>query len=412
MPVYDSPIRAVIPSSDAIEIHRNTPNPVYTGRISISRSFGRLALASVAAIAVAAAACSPPARGAASPSPHAARGSAAGVPVLTWHAFAERPATRGNLTETYTRFEEMLAFLKRHHFRSVFPDQVKPGADRRRMVVLTFDDGTAEQLRAAEIMERYGFRGVFFVIPERAGRGDARYLDTAGIARLARAGHRIAPHGYAHRSMATFPDEVQASLQRSAGMIAQQAAQPPADADFAFPFGHYTTGVARALEGSYRYLHTVDPGYWDGASPLLPRMLLMSDVDLRLFERYVLGGAAYRPAWRPLGEPGELADSVPFLAPGGRVPRDVQVFAVTADAANRSYVTHPAGADIHVRGDTAWFDVAAYMRRNYPPGRAVISYALVVPDGRRVRYLAPGMLTWVREPTSVPPPGRAPVQPH
>jgi len=360
------------------------------------------------AIAITAAACAPTGRGAASPSPGTARGSAAGIPVLTWHGFAERTPARGNLTSTYARFEEMLAFLKRHHFRSVFPDEVKPGMDRRRMVVLTFDDGTAEQLRAAEIMERYGFRGVFFVIPERAGRGDGRYLDTAGIARLARAGHRIAPHGWAHRSMATFPDEVQASLQRSAAAIAQQAAQPPADADFAFPFGHYDTGVARALAGSYRYLHTVDPGYWDGSSPLLPRMLLMSDVDLRLFEDYVLGGAAYHPPWRLLGQPGALADSVPFLAPGGRVPRDVQVFAVTADAQNRSYVTHPARADIRVRGDTAWFDVAAYMRRNYPPGRAVISYALVIPDGRRVRYLAPGMLTWVHEPTPPTPPPSAP----
>lgn len=376
------------------------------GHLAIQRPLRRLALAFVAAVA--AAACSPAARGAANPSPAAARGSAAGIPVLTWHAFSERPATRGNLTETFTRFEEMLAFLKRHHFRSVFPDQVRPGADRRRMVVLTFDDGTAEQLRAAEIMERYGFRGVFFVIPERAGRGDGRYLDTAGIARLARAGHRVAPHGYAHRSMATFPDEVQATLQRSAAMIAQQAAQPPADADFAFPFGHYDTGVAREVGGAYRYLHTVDPGYWDGSSPLLPRMLLMSDVRLGLFEDYVLGGGAYRPAWRLLGEPGALADSVPFLAPGGRVPRDVQVFAVTADAQNRSYVTHPARDDIRVRGDTAWFDVAAYMRRTYPPGRAVISYALVVPDGRGVRYLTPGMLTWVREPTAPTPPPSAP----
>jgi len=358
-----------------------------------------------AALCVVVAACGAGARGGANPAPVA--GSEAGIPVLTWHGFAERHPERGNLTSTYADFERWMAFLRRHHFRSVFPDQVRPGDDRRRMVVLTFDDGTAEQVRAAEIMERYGFRGVFFVIPDRTDRGGARYLDSAAVTRLARAGHRIAPHGYSHRSMAIIPAEVDSTLLRSAAMIARQSAQPPMDADFAFPFGHYTAEVARTVGGAYRYLHTVDPGYWDGRDPLLPRLLLMSDVDPRIYQGYVLGGARYRPVLRPLTEPGAVADSVAFLAPRGFVPRGVHVFAVTADADNRSYVTHPAADFVRVRGDTVWLDLAGYMRRTYPPGRAVISYALVVRDGRHIRYLTPGLLTWLRDPATVPPPGRA-----
>lgn len=366
------------------------------------RWWRRMALAVVCA---GAAGCSPGMRGGAGPAPVAA--SEAGIPVLTWHGFAEQLPPRGNLTATYTEFERMMAFLARHRFRSVFPDQVRPGDDRRRMVVLTFDDGTVEQLRAAEIMERHGFRGVFFVIPDRAGRGDARYLDSAAVTRLARAGHRVAPHGFAHRSMAIDPGEVEATLRHAAGMIARQSAQPPMDADFAFPFGHYTAAVARRVGGAFRYLHTVDPGYWDGASPLLPRLLLMSDVDPRVYRDYLLGGARDRPVLRPLTEAGEVADSVAFLAPRGFDPRHVQVFAVTADANDRSYVTHPAGDFLRMRGDTAWLNLAGYMRRTYPPGRAVISYALVTRHGRRVRYLTPGLLHWLRDPATVPPPGRA-----
>jgi len=360
------------------------------------------------ALAAALAACAPASRPGAGPAP---AGSDAAIPVLAWHAFADTPSGRGNLTEPYARFERMLGFLQRHGFRSVFPDQVKPGDDRRRMVILTFDDGTAEQLRAAEMLERHGFRGIFFVIPDRAARGDPRYLDSAGVARLARAGHRVAPHGYAHRSMAIDTAEVANTLRLSAAAISRQAARPPADADFAFPFGHYTAAVARSTGASFRYLHTVDPGYWDGSDPLLPRLLLMTDVDLRLYQRFVLGGARYRPAWGMVTGAGAVADSVAFRAPGGRVPRDIQVFAVTADASNRSYVTHPAAEFIRVRGDTAWLDVAAYMRRVYPPGRAVISYALVTGTGRHMRYLTPGLLTWVRDPASVPPPGRAAAPP-
>lgn len=364
---------------------------------------GRLIV--LAALGVVAAACGAGAGAGMNPSPVAP--SEAGIPVLTWHGFAERHPARGNLTATYADFERMMIFLRRHGFRSVFPDQVRPGEDRRRMVVLTFDDGTAEQVRAAEIMERYGYRGVFFVIPARTDRGDARFLDSAVVTRLARAGHRIAPHGFAHRSMAIIPAEVDSTLLRSAAMIARQSAQPPMDADFAFPFGHYTADVARRVGSAYRYLHTVDPGYWDGRSALLPRLLLMSDVDPRVFEDYVLGGARYRPVLRPLTEPGAVADSVAFLAPRGFDPRPVQVFAVTADARNRSYVTHPAADFLRVRGDTLWFDLAGYMRREYPPGRAVISYALVARDGRRVRYLTPSLLHWLRDPATVAPPGRA-----
>jgi peptidoglycan/xylan/chitin deacetylase (PgdA/CDA1 family) len=352
--------------------------------------------------AVLAAACSSASR-VAGPSPVPA--DSAGIPVLAWHAFADRPpAGAGNLTESYARFEEMLVFLQRHHFRSVFPDQVRPGDDRRRMVILTFDDGSAGQVRAAEILERHGFRGIFFVIPDRAARRDPRWLDSAAIARMAAHGHRIAPHGYAHRSMAQVPDEVDATLRLSRDLIARQSAQPPAGADFAFPFGHYTTAVARTIGGEFRWMHTVDPGYWDGASPLVPRMLVMTDVPLALFEEYVLGGSRYRPILQPLAPSGAVGDSVAFRIVRSPLPANIEVFAVSADAQGHSYTTHPLGENLRVRGDTAWVDLAAHMRRYSGPGRIVLSYALVVREGRRLRWLTPGLLHWIREPAA-PAPG-------
>jgi peptidoglycan/xylan/chitin deacetylase (PgdA/CDA1 family) len=354
----------------------------------------------IAGVFAALAACGPLPRGAGSAPP--VPPDSAGVPVLAWHAFTEQPGPGGgNLTEPYARFEEMLAFLQANGFRSVFPDEVRPGADRRRMVVLTFDDGTTGQLRAAEMLERHGFRGIFFVIPERAGRGDPRFLDSAGVARLARGGHRVAPHGWAHCSMATSPGEVEASLRRSPAEIARQSSQPQADADFAFPFGHYTPPVARALVGTYRWLHTVDPGYWDGASPLLPRLLVMNDVDLALYQEYVLGGARHRTLLQPLDPSGAVGDSTAFLA-RGPVPPDVELLAVSADARGRSYASHPLGDNLRLRGDTAWVDLAGHMRRYFPPGRIALSYALVVRRGGRLRYLTPGLLHWLRDPAASP----------
>jgi peptidoglycan/xylan/chitin deacetylase (PgdA/CDA1 family) len=327
-----------------------------------------------------------------------------GIPVLAWHRFAERPAPEpGSLTESYAGFEAMLAFLQEEGFRSVFPEQARPGAGRQ--VILTFDDGPEESLRAAEMLERHGFRGIFFVIPGRTREDGDGYLTPAEAERLARAGHRVAAHGYDHRSMAGSREEVAASVGRSHRELGQKTTGLASPLDFAFPFGHYTPEVARTLGASFRFLHTVNPGYWDGRSPLLPRMLVMSGVDPELYRAYVLGGADYRPRLEPLTPDGAVAGRVAFRLRGDSLPAGVELFAVSADAEGRSYVGHPLGAELEVRGDTAWVDLAAHMRRSYAPERSAIAYALVAREGGAVRYLSPGVQHWIRDPAEESRPG-------
>jgi peptidoglycan/xylan/chitin deacetylase (PgdA/CDA1 family) len=336
--------------------------------------------------------------------------TAGGIPVLAWHGFKDQvTADDGTLTESYAAFEAMIVFLAENGFRSAFPEEVRLGADGgAREVILTFDDGTRGQLRAAEIMERHGFRGIFFIIPTRTGRGDDRFMNADDLERLARAGHRVAAHGYEHRSLPGSGIEVAASLVRSTGMLGERA-QPTAKHDFAFPFGHYTDDVAQALAGGYRYLHTVNPGYWDGRSALLPRMLIMSGVDPALFREYVLAGARYQPTLEPLTPDGAVAGRIAFRA-HGPVPDGLELFAITADAAGRSYVSNPLGELAQVAGDTVWVDLAGYMARHYPPGRAVISYALVTRQDGEMRYASPGLLNWISDPVAAfrpPPPVRS-----
>jgi peptidoglycan/xylan/chitin deacetylase (PgdA/CDA1 family) len=325
-------------------------------------------------------------------------GTAGGVPVLAWHNFEDSAGTRpGSLTESYAAFEEMIVFLRENGFRSAFPEEVRPGADgNARQVILTFDDGTPGQMRAAEILERHGFRGIFFIIPARTGTNDRQFLSAADLDRLARAGHRVAAHGWAHRSLPGSGSEVAASLARSPRTLGEPA-QPTAKYDFAFPFGHYTDYIAEALAGGYRYLHTVNPGYWDGRSPLLPRMLIMAGVDPALFREYVLAGRHYRPTLEPITPDGAVAGRIAFRA-HGPVPDDLELFAITADASGRSYVSNPLRDLAQVAGDTVWVDLAGYMARHYPPGRAVISYALVTREDGEMRYASPGLLNWTGDP--------------
>lgn len=333
--------------------------------------------------------------------------AAGGIPVLAWHSFTDRPtAEDGSLTESYARFEAVLAFLKREGFRAVFPEQARAGAGRQ--VVLTFDDGPKESLRAAALLERHGFRGIFFVIPARTREDSENHLTPDDVRRLARAGHRVAAHGYEHRSMASSGDEVTASVERSRRELGETTATA---LDFAFPFGHYTPEVAAAVGARFRFLHTVNPGYWDGRSPLLPRMLIMSGVDPVLYREYVLGGARYRPRLEPLTPDGAVTGRVAFRVRGGPLPAGVELFSVSADAGGRSYVGHPLGTSLEVRGDTAWVDLAAHMGRFYAPERSAIGYALVTRDPGGIRYLSPGIHHWLREPAAEPGPATAGLPP-
>lgn len=336
--------------------------------------------------------------------------TAGGVPVLAWHGFDDSAGTRpGSLTESYAAFEEMIVFLRDNGFRSAFPEEVRPGSGASaRQVILTFDDGTTGQMRAAQILERHGFRGIFFVIPTRTGTHDG-FLTADDLDRLARAGHRVAAHGWDHRSLPGSGTEVAASLARSTTMLGERA-QPTARYDFAFPFGHYTDFVAEALAGGYRYLHTVNPGYWDGRSALLPRMLIMAGVDPALFREYVLAGRHYRPTLEPLTPDGAVAGRIAFRA-HGPVPDNLELFAITADASGRSYISNPLGDLAQVAGDTVWVDLAGYMARHYPPGRAVISYALVTREDGEMRYASPGLLNWTGDPIEAFRPAPRPARP-
>lgn len=318
------------------------------------------------------------------------------VPVLAYHGFAAEPEGRGSLTESYARFEQMLRFLADHDLRSAFPDEIGRGeADPSRSVILTFDDGLREHLRAAEILERYGFRGIFFVIPARVADNDERHLSAGDLRRLARAGHRIAVHGYRHRSLVTSGSETAASIVRSGDLLRARLPRGHPIHDFAFPFGHYSDEIVEAAGERYRYLHTVNPGYWDGTSPLVPRMLLANDVPLSFYQAYVRGGSHYRPAAALIGADGSSGDTLRFHLSRTLPEGELGMLAISADREGTLYNLHPLGENARVAGRVITVDLRAHLARHYPLERRVISYALVTRTPAGVRYLTPGYSHWI-----------------
>ena len=67
---------------------------------------------------------------------------------------------------------------------------------RRRAVAFTFDDGTADHIRAGEELARRGIPGLFFVPAGKVGR--TRYLGVPDLRELTTLGHSVGSHGFSH----------------------------------------------------------------------------------------------------------------------------------------------------------------------------------------------------------------------
>lgn len=82
--------------------------------------------------------------------------------------------------------------------------------DKKAALSLTFDDGTRDHLQyALPLLERYGFKGTFYIIirrvPERVKDPSSRtgYLTWDELRRFLKAGHEIGNHSLTHRRQLT-----------------------------------------------------------------------------------------------------------------------------------------------------------------------------------------------------------------
>ncbi|ABK02625.1 polysaccharide deacetylase [Arthrobacter sp. FB24] len=75
------------------------------------------------------------------------------------------------------------------------------------VVSLTFDDGNADQMAAAQIMNNYGLDGTFYI--PSGNINNAGYLTVSDLQGLAASGHEIGGHTVTHADLTTLPsDEV------------------------------------------------------------------------------------------------------------------------------------------------------------------------------------------------------------
>ncbi len=125
-------------------------------------------------------------------------------------------------------------------------------------LAITFDDGGASAPRAAEALERHGWRGQFFVTSARVGTPG--FMSADEVRELARRGHVIGSHSHTHPTYMGKLARAQLDEEwtRSRTLLGELLGAPPRTASV--PGGYISRDVlAAAASAGYGLLFTSEP---------------------------------------------------------------------------------------------------------------------------------------------------------
>jgi len=213
------------------------------------------------------------------------------VPILCYHRLENKNST-SDYTVSINSFKEQLKLLADSGYHSVLPGQlndylIKGTPLPSKPFMLTFDDTRQEHYSiAAPEMEKYGFKGVFFVMTIPIGRPN--YMTTEQIKELSDRGHVIGSHTWDHHNVKQLKEE-DWPVQIGKPNEKLQAITGKPVLYFAYPFGVWNDAAVEAIkkysfksafqltakrsesEPLYTIRRTLVPGSWP-TSKLLKRM--------------------------------------------------------------------------------------------------------------------------------------------
>lgn len=187
------------------------------------------------------------------------------IPVLNYHKVDNLPIA---LSITPDEFDRQMAFLARHGYHTITPDQLLGYLQKGRPlpekpVLITFDDGYVDNyLNAFPIMKKYGFTATIFLVTNDVGR-DPRFINWQQAKEMQQAGFVFGSHTVHHRQLTKIsPEQTLAELQQSRRDLAEHLGQAPLC--LAYPGGYYDLTVEHLVrQAGYRAAFTVRFGVVD-----------------------------------------------------------------------------------------------------------------------------------------------------
>ena len=173
-------------------------------------------------------------------------------------------------------------------------------APRRPMLSFAFDDVPASAAETgAEILERRGLRGSYYVAAALAGTDapTGRMACADAVRRLAQTGHEIGCHTYSHLDcgQASAQDAVE-DVARNGQTLAMWGLPRPTT--FAYPYGDVAPATKRALAGRFDLMRALHQGLITAGADLnqAPSVGIEGPEGEALALRW-LDRLAERPAW-------------------------------------------------------------------------------------------------------------------
>jgi peptidoglycan/xylan/chitin deacetylase (PgdA/CDA1 family) len=163
------------------------------------------------------------------------------IPILCYHNIKSKLSHHApELTVTDSVFHIQIKMLHDSGYHTILPDQLydyltKGSALPSRPIMLTFDDSHEEHYSiAARELEKYGFRGVFFVMTVAIDK--PHYLSHQEIKALSDEGHTVACHTYDHPLLTKLQDEQWSKQIDKPRELLEKITGKPVDY-FAYPYG-------------------------------------------------------------------------------------------------------------------------------------------------------------------------------
>lgn len=173
------------------------------------------------------------------------------IPALSYHNVRERTGPSPAYFITPAAFEAQIGVLKIRGFQSVLPEEIykfyKNGDSLpAKSILISFDDTRKEHYTTvAPILEKYGFKGTFFIMTVSIGKKN--YMSYEDIKDLADRGHEIGLHTWDHQDLRNLPDD-QWEIQIDKPKLNLENAIDKPVLSFAYPFGVWNQNVLRKLK--------------------------------------------------------------------------------------------------------------------------------------------------------------------